>query len=52
MVLVSQVKANTYQDSVRLMRMSEALSKVAGIDQAIMAMGTDANKRVLSEAGY
>lgn len=51
MVLVSQVKANSYQDSVRLMRMSEALSKLTGIDQAIMAMGTDANKRVLSEAG-
>jgi FdrA protein len=51
MVLVSQVKPNIYQDSVRLMRISETLSKLAGVDQAIMAMGTDANKRVLAEAG-
>ncbi len=51
MVLVSQVKPNIYQDSVRLMRISEALSKLAGVGQAIVAMGTDANKRVLSEAG-
>lgn len=33
------------------MRISEALSKLAGVSQAIMAMGTDANKRVLAESG-
>jgi FdrA protein len=49
MTLVSQVKSNTYYDSVRLMRASERLSKLAGIRQAIVAMGTDANKRVLAE---
>jgi succinyl-CoA synthetase alpha subunit len=47
--LLSQIKPNTYYDSVRLMRASEVLSKLANIRQAIVAMGTDANKRVLAE---
>jgi FdrA protein len=47
----SSVKPNTYQDSVRLMRVSQ---KVAGQDQvrqASVAMGTEANKRMLAESG-
>ncbi|MEW5956153.1 MAG: acyl-CoA synthetase FdrA [Chloroflexota bacterium] len=51
MVLVSQVKPKTYYDSVRLMRASEAVSNLGGVSQAIIAMGTDANKRVLAEVG-
>ncbi len=51
MALVSQIKAKTYYDSVRLMRASEAVSNLEGVSQAIIAMGTDANKRVLAEAG-
>lgn len=51
MALVSQIKPKTYYDSVRLMRASEAVSNLAGVSQAIIAMGTDANKRVLAEAG-
>ncbi len=49
MTLVSQVKPNTYYDSVRLMRVSEMLSQLPGVSQAIVAMGTEANKRVLAE---
>ncbi|MCL4303351.1 MAG: succinyl-CoA synthetase, partial [Anaerolineae bacterium] len=49
MTLVSQIKANTYYDSVRLMRVSEMLSQLPGVSQAIVAMGTEANKRVLAE---
>jgi FdrA protein len=49
MALISQVKSNTYYDSVRLMRASEMLSNLADISQAIVAMGTEANKRVLAE---
>lgn len=49
MTLVSQVKPNTYYDSVRLMRVSEMLSQLPGVRQAIVAMGTEANKRVLAE---
>lgn len=51
MALVSRVDANTYQDSIRLMRLSERLSRLDGVQQAIVAMGTEANKHVLAEAG-
>jgi FdrA protein len=51
MTLLSQVKSKTYQDSVRLMRVSEKLSHLAQVKQAIVAMGTEANKRVLAEVG-
>lgn len=51
MALISQIKPKTYQDSVRLMRISEMLSNLKQVRQAIAAMGTDANKRVLAEAG-
>lgn len=51
MTLISRVKPKTYQDSVRLMRLSETLSNLNRVKQAIAAMGTDANKRVLAEVG-
>ncbi|MCK6625816.1 MAG: acyl-CoA synthetase FdrA [Anaerolineae bacterium] len=49
MPLISQIKPNTYYDSVRLMRVSEILSGLPEVRQAIVAMGTEANKRVLAE---
>ena len=49
--LISQVKQKTYQDSVRLMRVSETVSNLQAVTQAIVAMGTAANKRVLAEVG-
>lgn len=51
MALVSEIKPKTYQDSVRLMRVSETLSGLDDVKQAIVAMGTEANKRVLAEVG-
>lgn len=51
MTMVSSVKSGQYQDSVRLMRLSERLTALDGVRQAFAAMGTDANKRVLTEAG-
>ena len=45
------VKTNSYQDSVRLMRISGQLKKVAGVVNASVMMATDANKRVLEMAG-
>lgn len=51
MTLVSRIKPKTYHDSVSLMRLSETLSNLDGIEQAIVAMGTGANKRVLAEIG-
>jgi FdrA protein len=51
MPVVTKVKPKTYQDSVRLMRLSETLSAIGHVKQATVAMGTDANKRVLAEVG-
>jgi len=47
----STVKPKTYQDSVRLMRVSQTLTGLNQVKQAMVAMGTDANKRVLEEIG-
>jgi FdrA protein len=51
MPVLTKVKPKTYQDSVRLMRLSELLSAIGYVKQATVAMGTDANKRVLAEVG-
>jgi FdrA protein len=51
MPVLTKVKPKTYQDSVRLMRLSEMLSALGHVKQATVAMGTDANKRVLAEVG-
>jgi FdrA protein len=51
MAILTKVKPKTYQDSVRLMRLSEMLSALGHVQQATVAMGTDANKRVLAEVG-
>jgi FdrA protein len=51
MPVVSLLKPGIYQDSVRLMRLSEHLSGLEQVNQAFAAMGTDANKRVLKVAG-
>ncbi len=51
MLQLSKVKPAIYYDSVQLMRASQALSSLDQVKQAIVAMGTDANKRVLSEVG-
>lgn len=51
MPVLTKVKPKTYQDSVRLMRLSELLSGISQVKQATVAMGTDANKRVLAEVG-
>jgi len=51
MRILTSVKPKIYQDSVRLMHLSEVLSGLSQVKQATVAMGTDANKRVLAEAG-
>jgi FdrA protein len=50
-MLVSIVRRNTYQDSLRLMQLSSALDGVEGVDQLSVMMGTPANKEVLRAAG-
>jgi FdrA protein len=46
-----RLKPGLYQDSVRLMRLSSELSAVPGVTRATVAMATDANLRMLSDAG-
>jgi FdrA protein len=43
--------SNTYQDSVALMRLSNMATKVEGVAQASVMMGTALNKAVLQEVG-
>jgi FdrA protein len=51
MPILTSIKPKSYHDSVRLMRVSEVLSGLSQVKQAIAAMSTDANKRVLAEVG-
>ena len=45
------IKSNMYQDSVALMRISSQISKLPGIIQAAVVMGTPQNKNILEESG-
>jgi FdrA protein len=47
----THLKSGVYQDSVRLMRLSEELGGLPGVRRATVAMGTDANRRNLAESG-
>ena len=49
--VISRVIPRTYHDSVRLMRVSEELSNLGSVNKVFVAMGTDANKRVLDQVG-
>ena len=47
----TRLKPGIYQDSVRLMRISDELAHLPGVTQSVVGMATDANLRLLSEAG-
>lgn len=51
MSIRTHLKSGVYQDSVRLMRLSEELGGLPGVRRATVAMGTDANLRTLAESG-
>jgi FdrA protein len=46
------VRKDSYQDSVLLMRISEALKRLAGVEDAVVAMGTPHNRELLAAGGY
>jgi FdrA protein len=46
------VKKATYRDSISLMKISNTVSSLPGVTQAAVAMATELNRRVLSEAGF
>jgi len=49
--VISNVIPRTYHDSVRLMQVSKELSNLHSVQRTFIAMGTDANKRVLEQIG-
>lgn len=51
MTVKAIVKANTYFDSVSLMSLSTKANQIEGVEQAIIAMGTEMNKEVMKNVG-
>lgn len=49
--VISTVKKNHYQDSMKLMQISQRLSALPGIRKASAIMATEANLRMLKESG-
>jgi len=49
--VVNRVRHGLYLDSLALMRLSHALSGLAGVDTASLMIGTPANRQILEEAG-
>jgi len=45
------VKSGEYYDSITLLQVAQALSKLAGVEDAAVVMGTPANKGILKDAG-
>lgn len=52
MVSYSEIKKNTYYDSVTLMLISGKLEAVDGIEEAAVMMGTDHNKLLMKMPGF
>ena len=46
------VRKDSYHDSVLLMRVSQALKGLAGVEDAVVAMGTSQNRDLLGAQGY
>ncbi len=51
MPVVNLVKRNLFRDSIQLMRLSEDVKKLDGVDDAVVSMGTDTNRRLLQDLG-
>jgi FdrA protein len=45
------IRSNAYYDSVTLMQISKKIEGIAGIQRAMVSMGTDMNKELLANAG-
>src|SRR5919109_1653989 len=51
MAVVSTVKKNYYQDSMKLMQISQKLSSLPGVKKASAIMATEANLKMLRDTG-
>lgn len=49
--LVNQIRRTFYRDSVALMRISRAVSALAGVETAAMMIGSVTNKKLMLDAG-
>ena len=50
-VIMNEVRRGFYLDSVALMRISQTISNLDGIEEAAVMMGTPANQVILADAG-
>jgi FdrA protein len=50
-MLYSIIRPNNYQDSLRLMRLSNSVAGADGVDRVSVMMGTEMNKEILRNAG-
>jgi FdrA protein len=46
------IRKNQYYDSVFLMGVNQILSKAPGVEQSVVLIGTEANKRLLADIGF
>jgi succinyl-CoA synthetase alpha subunit len=51
MTIKTLIKTSEYHDSVSLMLLARELSKLEGVKDAAVVMGTEANKSILADAG-
>ena len=51
MPVINVVKRNLFRDSIQLMRLTEDVKKLEGVDDAVVSMGTDTNIRLLKDLG-
>src|SRR6185295_16049420 len=49
--VVNKIRRTFYMDSVALMRISRAVSSLAGIETAALMIGSTTNKKLMSDAG-
>jgi len=50
-VVVNEVLRGFYLDSVALLRMSQSLVALDGVDEAAMMMGSPSNRQIMADAG-
>lgn len=51
MPVAEVVLRNLFRDSIQLMRLSEDVKKLSGVSDAVVAMGTETNRRLLQDLG-
>ncbi len=51
MSVVNAVKKNFFRDSLQLMKLTEEAKKLTGVEDAVVAMGTETNRRLLQDLG-